>query len=294
MMHGSGVSRLLRDVGYEVLPLKGTEDKVIASIPKTTRITVTASPTKALDGTLALAERLAAHGYPVAPHLSARMIHDKAELRHIVGRMGAAGITSVFVIAGDGDQCGRFPDAIGLLRALDEVGHGFTDVGVAGYPEGHPAISEQALWQALADKAPYATRVVTQICFNPRVTIRWVAEARRRGIELPVWIGVPGAVTRQKLVRISARIGLGASARFLAKQQALLWRAFLPRGYDPGRLVQGLGTILDSGLDSRAGSGPDSGPDSGETGIRGLHMFTFNQVEETQRWRERASRVGGR
>jgi methylenetetrahydrofolate reductase (NADPH) len=83
----------------------------------------------------------------------------------------------------------------------------------------------------------------------------------------------PGAVTRQKLVRISARIGLGASARFLAKQQALLWRAFLPRGYSPSRLVAGLGASIDSA----------------ETEIRGLHMFTFNQVEETQRWRERAA-----
>jgi 5,10-methylenetetrahydrofolate reductase len=102
---------------------------VVAAVPKATRVTVTASPTKPLEATLTLAERLAAHGYPVTPHLSARMIHDQAELKDIVARMGAAGITSIFVVGGDSDQVGAFPDAISLLRALDDAGHGFKRCG---------------------------------------------------------------------------------------------------------------------------------------------------------------------
>lgn len=89
-------------------------------------------------------------------------------------------------------------------------------------------------------------------------------------MSLPVRVGIPGAVSRQKLIRISAGLGLGQSARFLKKQQNLLWRFFLPGGYSPNRLVTGLISSLE-----RPGSQ-----------IRGFHVFTFNELEQTEAWRQ--------
>jgi methylenetetrahydrofolate reductase (NADH) len=77
-------------------------------------------------------------------------------------------------------------------------------------------------------------------------------------------------VTRQKLVRISAGLGLGQSARFLLKQHSLFWRFFLPHGYRPDRLVEGLAPTLGHP----------------EHNLQGFHLFTFNEVARTEAWRQ--------
>ncbi len=95
---------LLGAVRYEVIPTATIEDKVLAAVPKDVTVTVTASPTKGLDTTLELAERLARAGYPVVPHVSARLVVDKQHLSEIVARLHAVGIDNVFVPAGDAEQ----------------------------------------------------------------------------------------------------------------------------------------------------------------------------------------------
>ncbi len=236
------------------------------------RLTVTASPAKGQDATIDLAVRLAGHGYSVAPHLSARQVRDRAHLAGIVARCREAGISGVFVIGGDpAGAPTQFADARELLVALHELDAGFTDIGIGGHPEGHPAVSGEVLLGALKDKAPLATYLTTQLVFDPAVILSWARELRRHGIGLPVRVGVPGAVHRQKLLRVSAGLGIGESAKFLRKQQSMLWRFFLPGGYQPIKIIDGLA------------------PHIGEpgTGIEGFHVFTFNDLEPTERWRQR-------
>jgi methylenetetrahydrofolate reductase (NADPH) len=48
-------------LGYEVMPFKGTEASVVKFVPKTVRLTVTASPPKGIEATIALTEALAGH-----------------------------------------------------------------------------------------------------------------------------------------------------------------------------------------------------------------------------------------
>jgi methylenetetrahydrofolate reductase (NADPH) len=263
------MSDVFKNLGYEVLPFKGTEDNVLAHVPKDIRLTVTASPPKGIGATIDLAVALAGRGYHVAPHLSARMISDERELTTIVTRLDEAGIDDVFVVGGDATDAGEFPDALSLLNGLAKVGHPFTEVGIGGYPEGHASISDADLAAALKDKAPFATNVVTQICFDARTTIGWAKGLERAGIDLPIRVGMPGAVSRQKLVRISGGIGLGESAKFLKKQQSMFWRFFLPGGYSPDKLINGLRAKI------------------GTTGsnITGFHIFTFNELEKTEVWR---------
>lgn len=261
---------LVRNMGYEVMPFKNTERDVVENVPTSVRLTVTVTEAKGIDTTLNLAERLKGHGYSVAPHLAARQFVDKKQVADVVARLSEGGFRSVFVIGGDAKPAGEFTEAFALLQAIEEVGHPFEDIGIGGYPEGHANIAQNALELALKRKAPLATRILTQICFDANTTASWATGLATSGINLPVYVGMPGPVNRQKLMRISAGIGLGQSARFLQKQQSLLWRFLLPGGYNPTKLVKRLGAAVPKSANN----------------IAGLHIFTFNELRRTESWRQ--------
>lgn len=142
---------LLNRVRYEVLPTAGVVDAVAGGLPGGATVTVTASPSKGLDATLDVAERLAALGYDVVPHLAARMIAGPGELAEITARLRSAGVTKVFVPAGDAEPAaGAYDSALPLLRDLAAAGHPFTDIGITGYPESHPGIHDDLTIQVAA------------------------------------------------------------------------------------------------------------------------------------------------
>ena len=271
----ASLQRAVGNLGFEVIPLARTEEAVVAHVPTTVPLTVTASPAKGQDATVDLAVALAGSGYSVTPHLSARLVRDRAHLTDVVARCRDAGITGAFVVGGDAaDAPAAFRHAHDLLVALHELDHGFPDIGIGGHPEGHPDVPDAVLLQALADKAPLATHITTQIVFDPRVLLAWARALMNRGIDLPIHVGVPGAVHRQKLLRISGGLGIGESAKFLKKQQTLFWRFFLPSGFRPDTIINGLAPHLGK---------PDNA-------IAGFHLFTFNDLESTEAWRQRALR----
>lgn len=262
---------LVRNMSYEVMPFKKTEQDVVENVPTEVPLTVTVTEAKGIDTTLALTERLVGHGYRVSPHLPARQFVDDEHVADVVARLCDGGVNSVFVIGGDAPQpAGKFVDALGLLRSIGETGHRFDQVGIGGYPEGHATIVQSDLEHALEQKARHAGRVLTQICFDAPTIGTWATEIRSKGVELPVYVGMPGPVNRQKLVRISAGIGLGQSARFLQKQQSLIWKFFLPGAYNPTRLVRRLAAVA-----------PKT-----DNNIAGLHIFTFNELRRTEEWRQ--------
>ena len=253
------MTSLLERPRYEVLPVEGIEDEVLAHVPRDVKLTVTASPAKGLDATLSVVERLVGHGYAVVPHLSARQVRDGSHVDEIVARLDAVGVRDVFVPAGDAREPGPFPDAASLLRVL--AGR-FDQIGITGYPESHHLIDDDTTIRAMFEKAPMATYIVSQICFDPAVIDSWIARVRARGTDLPIWVGMPGIVDNAKLLRVSMKIGLGESARFLRAHRAWL-RRLVTRSFAPDRLLRRL-TSED---------------------IAGVHFFTFNELERTERWR---------
>ena len=260
---GFTIEGLLARPRYEVIPLGGVEEAVLEHVPAEVTVTVTTSPRKGLEPTLELAERLAAHGYSVVPHLAARHVRDRADLSELVERVRAFGTTDVLVMAGDAPEpVGEFDGSVPFLRALAELGRPFPAVGITGYPESHAFISDAATIQSMFEKAELATYIVSQICFDPVVTAAWVKAVWDRGTHLPIYIGLPGAVPCAKLKRVSERIGVGDSLRLLR-----------PDGdFDPDPLVTGLVESFD-----------EVPPN-----VAGFHVFTFNDLEGTERWRQQA------
>jgi methylenetetrahydrofolate reductase (NADPH) len=261
----------LRAPRYEVLPTEDVEGMVVSHVPHEVTITVTASPRRGMDATIQLAGRLSGQGYKVVPHLSARLIRDAAHLKEILAAVDEMGVRDVFVIAGDARQpAGQFPDSVSLLEAMMQAGHGLRDVGVSGYPESHSFIDDDMTIQAMWDKRRIATYIVSNLCFDPRVVKKWVGRVRRRRVELPIHIGMAGVADPAKLLRISTRIGVVDSARFLSGHSNWFLRMLQPGGYDPERFVNALLPDL---------AAPDRK-------IAGLHVFTFNEIEPTERWRQ--------
>jgi hypothetical protein len=81
-----------------------------------------------------------------------------------------------------------------------------------------------------------------------------------------------------KLVRISMKIGMGESARFLRHNRNVLTR-IMTRQFKPSRLLEGLAQVV---------TDPDAN-------VGGFHLYTFNEVARTERWRRQTlQRLGAR
>src|SRR5256885_13944532 len=231
---GQALAEFLRTPRYEIFPTDDVLDLVAAYVPKEVTLAVTASPRRGLPATVQLAARLSQLGYRAVPHLSARLIRDRAELRQILEALKAANIQNVFVIAGDArEPAGQFPDSMSLLEALPPD-HGLTEIGVTGYPESHPFIHDDVTIQAMWDKRRLATYIVSNMSFDPATVKRWVERVRHRGVELPIHIGMAGVAGPARLLRLSTKIGVADAARLLPGHPSRLARLVRSRGLPPG------------------------------------------------------------
>ena len=256
---------------FEILPAEGAEERT-GDLPEDAKVAVTCSPGKGIEYTLHFSERLLRSGFRVVPHIAARLVANRAHLEEILRWFDEHGLREIYVIGGDSrEPVGPYASAYELLGAMSQLEHGIEEVGVGGYPEGHPHIDDEELDRTLLDKQPFATYLVTQLCFDADTILGWISGIRYQGIRLPVYVGVPGAVDRKKLLRVSLKVGVGDSVRFLRKQTGLVGMLLKPGGYSPDELVERLA--------------PHAGDEHYD--IAGLHLYTFNQVRSTEQWRQR-------
>lgn len=265
------LARVLSAPTFELIPLKNAMDQA-AFLPPGARVSVTSSPIKGIESTVALSEQLQAAGFVAVPHLSARMVRDSTHLGDILARLEIAGIRHAFIVGGDAKVPGDFPDGLSLLRGMDEMDHPLTEIGVPCYPQGHPFIADDALLDALRAKVAYASYMTTQLCFDPGAIAAWLAARRSEGMSVPVHLGVPGVTDPQRLLAISARIGVADTHRFLTKNIRFVARLVRSGGYfRPDGLLEGLAPHIADRV----------------AGIADLHLYTFNAVKPTELWRRR-------
>lgn len=256
---------------YELIPISGMMEQA-RTLPTGATITVTCSPKHGIGTTLDAAETLATQGYDAVPHVAARLIRDHGELREILDRLSGAGLREAFIVGGDAaEAAGPFRGGLELLRAIHDSGRRPPRIGVPAYPEPHASIPGKEMQTAFLAKGALADYAVTQICFDANAILGWLVQQRELGMDLPVYVGLPGVIDRTRLLGLAVRIGLGASTRVLRRQGGLASRLFGSSVYQPDDLVRTLAPAFDT---------PQA------PGLAGFHVNTFNQVEATRRWME--------
>jgi methylenetetrahydrofolate reductase (NADPH) len=250
----------------------------MTAAPTGTTFTITCSPKFGIARTVETAERIAASGYRAIPHIAARQVESAAGLREMLDRFARAGITELFVIGGDAaEPAGPFACAADLLEELAGIEHEITRIGVGCYPEGHPSIPADVLDEDLRRKQRTADYLVSQLCFEAPVLLRWLRERRSAGITVPLRVGVAGPVQIRKLIELSLRIGVGSSVRYLTKQHGLVRNLVRGSSYRPEEMLAQLGDE----------------PEQRALGIEGLHLFSFNQIELATEWQRRSATSAG-
>jgi methylenetetrahydrofolate reductase (NADPH) len=251
---------------FEVLPLERSVE-LAEQLPQPERLTVTCSPRHGPDESVAIARRVRALGHGVTVHVAARMVRDRAHLDELLDGMEQAE-ADLFLIGGDATPPqGPWSSAVDLLPVVSEHPQRPSEIGIAGYPEGHPLIDSGTLADVLEQKSALAGYITTQLCFDPQALLAWLRDTRERGVTLPVLVGLPGVVSRRRLLEMSVRIGVGPSLSFLRKQRGI--RQLLGSStVTPDRVYDGLAPHLEDR----------------ELNIMGFHYYTFNQVVDTWEW----------
>ena len=180
------------------------------------------------------------------PHLAARMVSGRSELAEIV-RADAGGRRA------HGVRARRRPGPAGrrlhlarwtCWRTSPRSAGPFPEVGITGYPESHPTISDDLTVQSMWDKRRHATHVVSNLNFDPDSIRTWVDRMRLRGITMPVLLGIPGPIDRAKLLAMATKIGVGDSTRFLVKHKGTLARLAAPGGFTGERFLEQCAPVL--------------------------------------------------
>ena len=259
----------VREAYMEIFPTDTIESKLDV-LESGSYIAVTCSPTKGVEETLDMSERLAARGFKIVPHIAAKTVRDRAHLREIMARLSDMPIISIFVPGGDATEpAGDYATAVELLRDIAEFDHSFVEIGIGGHPEGRPEVDDDELLRHLLMKQDVSNYLVTQMCFDAEAVARWIREIRERGVDMPVWLGLPGVSNIATLIKTSLRIGVGDSVRYLKKNMRNVGKLLGAGAYTPDNLLYELAPyIADRNF-----------------GIAGHHLYCFNQVERTEVWR---------
>ena len=250
-------------------------DPLASTLPAGTVVYVAHTPKSSLEDVVRVSLAVRRSGLPASPHLVARRIGSAAELTRAVTRLREAGIEQALVIAGDADHpAGPFASSLELLESGALTRAGFARVGIAGHPEGHPAVDRQALWAALrakqawAEHSGVAMHIVTQFGFDPAMICSWVRELARHEIRLPVHVGIAGPTPLPKLIKYAIACGVGASVRGAMRNLRAMTG------------LAGLATTPEEMLVGLVG-GCDLGP--GAQMVH-PHVFAFGGALSTARW----------
>ena len=208
------------------------------------------------------------HGLDVAPHLSC-VGGTRAELAQLLDDYRAAGYRRIVALRGDLPSGmaspGDFRYAAELVRFIRDYTGDHFHIEVAAYPEIHPQADD-----ALADLRHFKAKVeagangaITQYFFNPDAYFRFVDDARRLGVAVPIVPGIMPISNFTQLKRFSDACG-AEIPRWIAKR--------MQAHGDDAASVRELGADVVAQLCRRLLDG----------GAPGLHFYTLNRARATR------------
>jgi methylenetetrahydrofolate reductase (NADPH) len=245
------------------------------SIPPGTKINVTFLGNEDLEMRVAAAKAVRDLGFVPVPHISARRLASQAQLEEFLERLQEVGATEhVFAVGGDpATPEGPYEDSLALIRSGILSKYGVREVSIAGYPEGHPDISDETLWRVLEGKSASLKEqgldavILTQFAFDTDPVMSWIDAVRAKGIDTQIRIGTPGPAGIKRLLAFARRFGVGANAMIVKKYGFSLTNLMGTAG--PDKFVTDLSTLL------------AEDPASGRVG---LHFYTFGGLLATSEW----------
>lgn len=261
--------------GFSVEATRPTADELSelkSAAPEIGRIYLSSVPTGKLSDLVAYAIAVRNVGFEPIPHLAVRSIESDSKLDEFIALLAhEAGVNRLLVIAGDTDRPrGPYSSAIDVIESGLLQRHGITEIGVAGYPDGHPRISAETLDRALAAKIEAARQtglgvhIVTQFGFSAERIATWIVRLRDLGVDNQVRIGMAGPTNLATLLRYAKRCGVAASAQGLTRQGGLL--KHLVGTSAPDVIVRALAETSD------------------RLGNVAAHFFSFGGIGKTGRW----------
>jgi methylenetetrahydrofolate reductase (NADPH) len=196
---------------------------VSAHLPAGSCIYIPSLPGLPLSRTLEAIAAIRDAGLDPVPHVSARRILNRNEFRDFLSKASSQyGVHRVLLLGGDEPKSkGPFVDSLQILEERLLPDCGVREIGIAGYPEGHPRISANALDSALARKLDLAAAqsigvyVLTQFSFAPNRVVEYCAGLARQWPDLPVYVGIAGPTDAAALLRYAQRCGVSTSLRAL-------------------------------------------------------------------------------
>jgi len=196
-------------------------------LPAGTPVYFSAVPTIKPHELISAAALLRRSGLEPVVHIAARRIGAAADLRNLLASLhGEADLRRLLVIGGDVDTLGPYPDALSVIQKARLREAGIEEIGIAGYPEGHPHIAPDRIEAALDAKIASATaqglrlHIVSQFSFAPERILAWLRRLRACGIAAPVKVGIAGPASLTALLRYARRCGVNASLRGLVSGAA--------------------------------------------------------------------------
>jgi len=269
------IVRFLADYSVEVTPHDSDNvSNYSRFLTPGTRVYVAHPPGCGVADVIDFAVKLREFDFMPVPHLIARRLRNRGELDGVLERLGEAGIGDVLIVAGDDELAqGPYTCTMEVLETQLLEHYEFTNLGIAGHPEGSRHIGSHMLKQALAEKARYAessplkVHIVTQFGFNPDAVLNWERRVAEQGIRLPIHVGMAGLTRLRRLIRLGMRCGIGASLRQLTRRTSAL--ANVAKVTAPDQLITAYASHC-------AGAA--------KTQIVKPHFFAFGGVEQTAHW----------
>jgi methylenetetrahydrofolate reductase (NADPH) len=249
--------------------------RIAELLPAGTPVYVNHMPKRPLEHTVKALVALREANLEPVPHIAARRVGSRAEAEAFFAQARRlAGVAKVLLLGGDvPEPVGPYADAAALLREDFIAACGLEQVGLAGYPEGHPRIPTETLNAALAEKLALARErglephIVTQFSFAPNRIAEYCADLARRAPGVPVYVGLAGPTNPVQLVRFAQRCGVSASLRALQAEGMRAVKLFTH--VDPSDQLMALAQHIRSGSASN---------------VVGVHLYSFGGVARTARW----------
>ncbi len=207
-------------------------------------------------------------GLSAAPHLSC-MGRTRADLREIISEYKAQGIRRLVALRGDlpsgfGGSFGELHYASELIEFIRAETGDWFHIEAAAYPEMHPqAKSPQDDLQNFVRKVKAgADAAITQYFYNADAYFRFVDDARKLGVDVPIVAGIMPITNYTQLVRFSDMCGA----------EIPRWvRLKLASFGDDAASIRAFGLDVVAQMCERLLTG----------GAPGLHFYTLNQAGPT-------------